>query len=103
MSFQCRYGCGTWCIVDPSIKTNTGKLIPLNTITHEPHECHLSPYFHAKSSKVRAKAIQIQEIQKIDDYALIQQTQEQIKHLNTRLANYRFVLMVEPKQKESSE
>jgi hypothetical protein len=67
-SFQCRYGCGTELHVNPTIKTKTGKLIPVQE-NELPHDCHLSPYFRAKSGRVKARAAKMEALTKIDEYA----------------------------------
>ena len=68
--FQCRYGCGTWCHVLPSVKTKSGKLVPLDASTNMPHACHLSPYFRpGKTGMVKARAATMEALSKIDEYA----------------------------------
>jgi hypothetical protein len=52
-TFQCRYGCGTRLHINPTIKTKTGKLIPVQE-NEIPHNCHLSPYFR-RNGRVMAK------------------------------------------------
>jgi hypothetical protein len=66
--FQCRYGCGTQLHVNPSIKTKTGKLIPVQE-NEIPHDCHLSPYFRRGKGKAVAKATKMEALSKIDEYA----------------------------------
>jgi hypothetical protein len=68
-TFQCRYGCGTELHVNPTIKTKTGKLIPVQVGNELPHECHLSPFFRAKSGKIKARAAKMEALSKIDEYA----------------------------------
>jgi hypothetical protein len=67
-NFQCRYGCGTILHVNPSIKTKTGKLIPVQE-NGIPHECHLSPFFRGGKGKAVAKATEMDALSKIDEYA----------------------------------
>jgi hypothetical protein len=66
--FQCKWGCGTLLHINPTIKTKTGKSIPVQE-NEIPHDCHLSPYFHGKSGRVKARAAKIEALSKIDDYA----------------------------------
>jgi len=35
----CQYNCGTELIFDKSVKSNSGKMIPLDKDTNEPHKC----------------------------------------------------------------
>ena len=100
MIFQCKWGCGSWLHIDSSHITPSGKHIPL-TETNQVHDCHLSPWFRAKSGKVKAKAMQIQQLKKIGEYDLIQQARKKIDHLNARLSNYRLELSVKEKQQET--
>ena len=100
-SFQCRYGCGSWLHTDEKLKSTGGKLIPLDEYG-QPHCCHLNPYFKRFTKwnnkyNVKAKAVEIQEIQKISDFALIQEAREKIHHYNSRLATYKLQLSVMPK------
>jgi hypothetical protein len=66
--FQCKRGCGTLLHINQSIKTKTGKPIPVQE-NEIPHDCHLSPYFRSKNGRVKARAAKIEDLSKIDAYA----------------------------------
>jgi N-methylhydantoinase B/oxoprolinase/acetone carboxylase alpha subunit len=95
MSFQCRYGCGTWCHVDPDIKTASGKLIPIQE-NGIPHDCHLRPQYTHKTTT--AKAVSKLATKRIDDYQLIQETKEYVERVNVRLSQYKLNIVVNKKE-----
>jgi hypothetical protein len=68
MTFHCKWGCGTRLHVNASIKTRSGKLIPVQE-NELPHDCHLSPYFRGGKGKVIACAARMEALSKIDEYA----------------------------------
>jgi hypothetical protein len=68
-SFQCKWGCGTELHINPSVKTKTGKLIPVQVGNELPHDCHLSPYFRSKYGRIRARAEKMEALSRIDEYA----------------------------------
>ena len=68
MTFPCKWGCGTRLHTNPSIKTRSGKLIPVQE-NELPHDCHLSPYFRGGKGKVTARAAEKEALWKIDEYA----------------------------------
>ena len=41
---QCQYGCGKELTWDKSRKSESGKMIPIEKATNEPHNCPKSPY-----------------------------------------------------------
>ena len=41
---QCQYGCGKELTWDRNRKSDTGKMIPIEKATNEPHNCPKSPY-----------------------------------------------------------
>lgn len=41
---ECQYGCGKELIWDKSRKSDSGKMIPIEKATNEPHNCPMSPY-----------------------------------------------------------
>jgi hypothetical protein len=98
-AFQCRYGCGTWLHVNHSIKTNTGKLIPLQE-NEMRHECHLSPFYRYKNNgRHRAIAVQKEAIARIDEYQIVEDLRNQIVNTNSRLWNYELELVVREKDR----
>ena len=41
---ECQYGCGKELIWDKSRRSDSGKMIPIEKATNEPHNCPNSPY-----------------------------------------------------------
>ena len=41
---ECQYGCGKELTWDKSRKSDSGKMIPIEKATNEPHNCPNSPY-----------------------------------------------------------
>ena len=41
---ECQYGCGKELTWDKSRKSESGKMIPIEKATNEPHNCPNSPY-----------------------------------------------------------
>ena len=41
---ECQYGCGKELIWDKSRRSDSGKMIPIEKATNEPHNCPYSPY-----------------------------------------------------------
>lgn len=41
---ECQYGCGKELVWDKSRKSDSGKMIPIEKATNEPHNCPNSPY-----------------------------------------------------------
>ena len=41
---ECQYGCGKELTWDKSRKSDSGKMIPIEKVTNEPHNCPNSPY-----------------------------------------------------------
>lgn len=73
-SFYCKWGCGSLLYCNPKVKTEKGKLLPISRLSNLVHECHLDPHWRGKFSKIRAKAVLKEELDKIDAW---QQKQEQ--------------------------
>lgn len=97
--FQCRYGCGTWLHVNHSIKTNTGKLIPLQE-NEMRHECHLSPFYRYKNrGRQMAIAGQKEATARIDEYEILEDLRNKIANANNRLWNYELELVVREKHR----
>jgi hypothetical protein len=68
MIFLCR-DCGEiWLHVDPSIRSPNGKCIPLME-NGERHNCPKSIFNLRKQSRIRARAVNKSEIEKIDEWA----------------------------------
>jgi hypothetical protein len=68
MSFLCK-DCGQiWLHVDPSIRSPNGKCIPLME-NGERHNCPKSIFNLRKQSRIRARAVNKSEINKIDEWA----------------------------------
>ena len=47
---ECQYGCGKELIWDKNRRSDSGKMIPIEKATNEPHNCPKSPYNMGKSS-----------------------------------------------------
>ena len=50
---ECQYGCGKELIWDKSRKSDSGKMIPIEQATNEPHNCPNSPYNKGKSGQTQ--------------------------------------------------
>ena len=59
---QCQYGCGKELTWDKSRKSESGKMIPIEKATNEPHNCPKSPY-NQKQSQDSGTTQQTQQIQ----------------------------------------
>ena len=66
---QCQYGCGKELTWDKSRKSESGKMIPIEKATNEPHNCPKSPYNQKQSQ----------------DSGTTQQTQQTISGESTQL------------------
>ena len=51
---ECQYGCGKDLTWDKSRRSDSGKQIPLELATNEPHNCPNSPYNKSKSGQAVA-------------------------------------------------
>jgi hypothetical protein len=51
---ECQYGCGKELTWDKSRRSDSGKMIPIDTATNEPHNCPNSPYNKSKSGQAEA-------------------------------------------------
>lgn len=49
----CQYGCGKELTWDKSRRSDSGKQIPLELATNEPHNCPNSPYNKSKSGQAK--------------------------------------------------
>ena len=58
----CRNGCGKELTWDKSRKSESGKMIPIEKATNEPHNCPKSPY-NQKQSQDSGTTQQTQQIQ----------------------------------------
>jgi hypothetical protein len=68
MSFLCK-DCGQiWLHVDPNMRSPNGKCIPLEE-NGERHNCPKSIFNLRKQSRIRARAVNKSEIEKIDEWA----------------------------------
>jgi hypothetical protein len=94
----CRWGFGSYVQFSDHIRSPSDKSIPLSK-TGRPHNCHLSPYYQSLKS-VKDRAIQIQAIEKIDDYSLLQEARKNIEDTNSRLNHFKLVLTVIEKRPE---
>jgi hypothetical protein len=97
----CRY-CGIPLHFEETQKSKSGKHIPLQE-NNLPHSCSSNPnnrYFRSLNKNSAAKAISKSEIQKIDDFALISEIQDQVEYANIRLAAHILELKVKEKRKE---
>ena len=59
---QCQYGCGKELTWDKSRKSESGKMIPIEKATNEPHNCPKSPY-NQKQNQDSGTTQQTQQIQ----------------------------------------
>jgi len=48
---ECQYGCGKELIWDKNRRSDSGKMIPIEKATNEPHNCPKSPYNMSKSGQ----------------------------------------------------
>jgi len=48
---ECQYGCGKELIWDKNRRSDSGKMIPIEKATNEPHNCPKSPYNMGKSGE----------------------------------------------------
>ena len=48
---ECQYGCGKDLTWDKSRRSDSGKMIPIEKATNEPHNCPNSPYNKSKSGQ----------------------------------------------------
>ena len=48
---ECQYGCGKELIWDKNRRSDSGKMIPIEKATNEPHNCPKSPYNMGKSGQ----------------------------------------------------
>ena len=48
---ECQYGCGKDLVFDKSRRSDSGKMIPIEKSTNEPHNCPNSPYNKSKSGQ----------------------------------------------------
>ena len=53
---ECQYGCGKELIWDKNRRSDSGKMIPIEKATNEPHNCPKSPYNMGKSGQAQASA-----------------------------------------------
>ena len=91
-SFLCKF-CGTWLTWSPE-----GRLV------HEdgtPHQCPKAPWVLAKQGRIRAKAAKKEQLKKIDDYALLSEISDRVRHWNSRLAHHVLDLHVNKKFPET--
>lgn len=58
---QCQYGCGKELTWDKSRKSESGKMIPIEKATNEPHNCPKSPYNQKQNQDSDASQQQIQQ------------------------------------------
>ena len=49
---ECQFGCGTELIWDKNRKSDSGKMIPLEQSTNEPHNCPNSPYNKKREGQI---------------------------------------------------
>ena len=98
--FLCLHRGWKWLHVDESIRYHSsGKCIPLdeNNNRHDFRDCPKSSFNLRRQSEIRARAVTKTELKKIDDFALLADISDQIKHWNARLVNHELVLEVIPK------
>jgi hypothetical protein len=65
------------------------------------HECPKAPWRLAKKGSARARAVKKEQLRRIDDYAMLADLSDIIRHYNSRLANYVLDLRVNKKHPES--
>lgn len=53
---ECQYGCGKELIWDKNRRSDSGKMIPIEKATNEPHNCPKSPYNMGKRQDTQASA-----------------------------------------------
>ena len=58
---ECQYGCGKELTWDKSRRSDSGKQIPLEKATNEPHNCPNSPYNKSKSGQAQVTGTTKQE------------------------------------------
>jgi hypothetical protein len=94
--------CGeVWIHFDESVRySSSGKCIPLDEKNerHDFRDCPKSAYNLRKESKVKARAYKKTELKKIEDYALLAEIHDKVRHWNSRLVNYTLDLEVIPKK-----
>lgn len=56
MGMLCRNGCGATITFDSDVKSASGKAIPVDSITHEPHQCPNSDYALKRKGSVLGKS-----------------------------------------------
>lgn len=60
MGMLCRNGCGATITFDPEVKSSSGKVIPVDSITHQPHQCPNSDYsLKHKNNQLGKSAIEV--------------------------------------------
>ena len=58
---QCQYGCGKELTWDKSRKSESGKMIPIEKATNEPHQCPKSTYNQQQDSGGGTTTTQVQQ------------------------------------------
>ena len=60
MGMLCRNGCGSTITFDSEVKSSSGKQIPVDSITHQPHQCPNSDYsLKHKNNQLGKSAIEV--------------------------------------------
>ena len=62
---ECQFGCGKELVWDKSRKYTTGKMIPIEKATNEPHNCPNSPYNKSKKAGVAPQVEQPQLVMQL--------------------------------------
>ena len=93
---QCSKGCGSEIYWDEEFKSDSGKFIPLDARTDEPHNCNgpesSEPYFPDEIRNITKKVIPkkiITEL-KITEFKISEFRNTELKILNSKLQNLKF-------------
>jgi hypothetical protein len=92
-TFTCKF-CKKVELYWSTIKSPKGVPLPLAVETRQFHDCPLSDYNIKRNGRLRANTVKSSAIRNIQDFAMVDEAQNYISHVNSRLGYHRLRLEV---------